>query len=158
MSISVMTLVWRTAPYQGNALLALLALADWSDDKGVSWPAVETLAKKSRQSERQAQRVLHRLATDGFLKIVQRHGTSSRYVINIHKLEGCHGVTPDKRRQRGDIDGAQMSPYTSLEPSLKAYRGIPKCKSCNDTQKIRVMGTGVEDSVEPCGACQVAVV
>jgi hypothetical protein len=153
MSISVMTLVWRSAPYQGNTLLALLALADWSDDKGMSWPAVETLAKKSRQSERQAQRVIHRLETDGYLKIFKRAGTSSRYVINIHRLEGCQNVTGEKRAKRGDIDGAQMSPNTSLEPSLKASLRNPNCKTCGDTKTVRVMSSGQPDEIQRCGAC-----
>lgn len=121
-----MTLVWRSAPYQGNTLLALLALADWSDDKGVSWPAVETLARKSRQSDRNIQRVLHSLRRDGFLKIAERKGTSSKYTINIHRLEGCHGVTPAKSSKASDKvseNSDRMSPYTSLEPSLDSYTG-----------------------------------
>ena len=34
MSIKVMTTVWAEAPYQGGALLILLAMADWADENG----------------------------------------------------------------------------------------------------------------------------
>lgn len=130
MSIDVMTLVWRRAPYQGNTLLALLALADWSDDEGVSWPAVLTLAKKSRQSERNMQRVLHSLQRDGFLKIVERKNTSSKYTINLHRLSGCQIVIPVKSRKSSDkvseIAGQDVTLYVN-EPSLKAYSPEIRC-------------------------------
>lgn len=50
MSVKVQALIWEHAPYRGNTLIAFLALGDWSDDEGVSWPKMATLAKKSRQS------------------------------------------------------------------------------------------------------------
>ena len=36
MSIQVMTAVWAEAPYEGGALIVLLALAAWADDESVA--------------------------------------------------------------------------------------------------------------------------
>lgn len=124
MSISVMNLVWQNAPYQGNTLVALLALADWSNDDGISWPALKTLARKSRQSARHLQRVLHRMEQDGVIAITERHGNSSVYRINIHRLEGTPKCPTRQKKHRGATSCPKrqdkMSPNTSIEPSVEA--------------------------------------
>lgn len=235
MSISVMTLVWRYAPYSGRTLLALLALADWSNDEGSSWPSLAKLAKKSRQSERNIRYSLRKLERDEVLSIRHRHETSSVYLINLNKLASfeVHAViygpcwycgdknagtvdhqiplvkggkekgnlvpacskcncskgkstVEEFRARRGGIkffgelypqffEGAnfapaktsrtrgqktaeykpEIAPNTSLEPSVKATRRIlanpnPKCATCYDTGKIRVMSKGQPDEIENC--------
>lgn len=88
MSIKVMNLVWQNAPYRGNTLLTLLALADWSNDDGICWPKVEQLATKSRQSIRSAQYAVDELCQDEILAMVRNPGRGNRneYVINLQKL------------------------------------------------------------------------
>jgi len=109
MSIAVMTAIWKHAPYQGNYLLTLLALADWSDDSGFSWPAVETLAKKSRQSERNCRYVLRELEKDQAI-VSKVKNDKDGYQINISGIEGgkvCPTKEPSKR-------GGKRSPKVSL--------------------------------------------
>ena len=48
MSIKIMTRVWDNAPYEGNKLLILLALADFADEDGQCWPSQAVLASKAR--------------------------------------------------------------------------------------------------------------
>lgn len=69
MSIRVMTQVWANSQQSGGALLILLAIADFANDDGSAYPSVETLAKKARMSERNAQYVLRKLVDDGELAI-----------------------------------------------------------------------------------------
>jgi hypothetical protein len=65
-------LVWQRAPYRGEVLLVLLALADWSDDEGYCWPKVMKLALKSRTGRSTAQRALAKLEEDGMIEILTR--------------------------------------------------------------------------------------
>lgn len=140
MSIHVMNLVWSKAPCQGNTLLALLALADWSDDSGKSWPSVETLAKKSRQSERNCRTVIRVLESQKLISVQERDGHSSLFVINLELLGG-QSLPPAKKSMRGGLrrkslpNSAEIfAPYTSIytpqdqkqpsgNPSL--FEGIP---------------------------------
>jgi len=69
MSIRVMSQVWEIYPGSGSELLAMLALADWSDDNGKCYPSMSSIAKKTRLSRSQARRVVHQLIDDGFLVV-----------------------------------------------------------------------------------------
>lgn len=80
-----MTLVWdRARQYEGGTLLALLALADWSDDEGRCFPSRTQLGEKSRLTERQTYNVLKRLEDDGVLQrtgeVAVRDGAGWRFV------------------------------------------------------------------------------
>jgi hypothetical protein len=82
-----MTLVWEHSSQDGNALLLMLALADFADDHGVAFPSVERLAKKSRMSERNAHYVIKGLVEAGELSVERgaggRKGTN-RYQILVN--------------------------------------------------------------------------
>lgn len=122
MSISVMNLVWKNAPFQGNTLIALLALADWSDDDGKSWPSVATLAKKSRQSESNCHTVIRKLKKSGVLKIVERDGSSNLFIINMDML-GVQSLHPAKTGKRGGhrVQSLTPLPPQSLHPDTSLY-------------------------------------
>jgi hypothetical protein len=60
-----MTRVWDHAQAEGGALLALLALADFTDDEGYCWPKVPEIARKARLSERGTYDVLASLEATG---------------------------------------------------------------------------------------------
>ena len=92
MSIRIMSAVWEHAPVDGGSLLVLLAMADFANENGICWPAIPTLAKKARLSERQVQRVLHDL--------------EDAKLIMVDKGTGPHGVNTYKVLARGD----KMSP------------------------------------------------
>ena len=128
MSVDVMSAVWKHAPYSGNTLLTLLALADWSDDAGLSWPSVEKLSGKTRQSERNTRYTLRKLEADGFVTQEHRKDTSSLYRINLAKLYSGRGVNfaggGGQILQGGGQNAtepvSQIAPYTSLDTSVKA--------------------------------------
>jgi hypothetical protein len=83
-SIRVMTAVWSEAPYEGGALLVLLAMADWADDCGYCWPSVRTLAKKSRQTERNVRKCVGRMKRDGAISVKPNGGPHS---TNLYKIK-----------------------------------------------------------------------
>jgi hypothetical protein len=150
MSIKIQSRVWETSKQSGGSLLVLLALADFANDDGYSFPSVGTLARKSRLTERQVQRVLSKLVGDGELLVFPKSGAkqqgdgggfTNQYKI-IFKTEGCNNVTPDKggvtfKTERGDITGGRgvtpMSPKPSGEPSgepsISFVDSIDECDS-----------------------------
>ena len=98
MSIAVMTKVWASYPGAGSELLAMLALADWADDNGNCYPSMSAIAKKIRLSKSQAQRVVHGLIDDGYLKVTANAlggaPTQTRnYRIALDRLTGSAHAT-----------------------------------------------------------------
>jgi hypothetical protein len=95
-SISVMTAVWAASQQAGTDLLMMLALADFSDDQGNSFPSVSTLASKCRMTARNANYILSRLQAAGELEIHLNQGWkgSNRYRIRLEGLKPIAGVKP----------------------------------------------------------------
>ena len=69
MSVKAMTYVWENSPYNGNALIVHLALADHCDDQGICWPSQKYLADKCKISVRQIRRIIHQMITENYLFI-----------------------------------------------------------------------------------------
>jgi hypothetical protein len=89
MSIRVMTVVWDSGLCSGNELLTLLALADWSNDNGLSWPNLASLGKKTRQSERNVRYTLRQLETAEILAVAPVESGRRHYQINLENLQGA---------------------------------------------------------------------
>lgn len=89
MSIAIIELVWQKSKAQGSDLLALLAIADFSNGDGESWPAVDTLATKARIGRRGIQYCLQRLVSLGELSIAVGDGPRgcNLYTVNVATLE-----------------------------------------------------------------------
>lgn len=122
-----MTLVWSRAPYNGSTLLILLALADWANDEGVAWPAMDRLAKKARIDKRSARRVIRRLEKEGILVIEEGGGRSkqNRYFIQLKRVANCPPLRElnedNEGAERGTSDAQKRVPVSSdplVDPSL----------------------------------------
>lgn len=124
MSIRVMTKVWEGAPVSGGKLLILLALADFSNDDGESWPSIATLGTKARLGERQTQNALKELEDEGLLhRRVQAgpHGVN-RYIIQTENCGGANtaGVQKSAEGVQFPAQGVQpTAPEPSVEPSVE---------------------------------------
>lgn len=112
-------MVWADESIKSKSeLLVLLAIADHCNDQGLCWPSIETLAKKSRISQRQTQRLLENLFSRGKLTLDYNAGPKGTNVYGLD-VGGCHGVTPDKSvpvmspEVRGDTGVPVMSPEPS---------------------------------------------
>lgn len=63
--------VWAHSQAKGNALLTLLAIADFLNrETHLAWPSVETLAKRTRQTERNVRYSLKSLRESGEISVV----------------------------------------------------------------------------------------
>lgn len=137
MSIKVMVKVWDCPGIGGGSeLLAMLALADWSDDEGRCWPSMASIAKKTRLSRSQAQRIVHQLIEDGFLSVIGNKnggapGMSRQYRISIAKLTGSTHATGRTEEADGSHPcaetGSTHATQTVIEPSIE-----PSEKQCAD--------------------------
>lgn len=93
MSIKIMSYVWDGFPATGSELLAMLALADWCDDRGGSlYPSVKAVGEKIRVGEKHARNILHKFEDERYLAVVGNHlggkaGTTREYRLNIGKLK-----------------------------------------------------------------------
>lgn len=90
MSVMTSAAVWRGSQHSGSALLMMLAIADFSDDKGVAYPAVSTLAEKTRMKPRNANYLLSELQASGELVIKIGAGPrgTNLYRIALDRLCG----------------------------------------------------------------------
>jgi Helix-turn-helix domain len=83
MSIEATNAVWRYSRQKSGNLLVLLALADYTNNDGIAWPAVSTLALKARMSKRNAQRCGRALEKAGELQICQNQGRKGSNIYRI---------------------------------------------------------------------------
>ena len=132
-----MSRVWETSAQQGNALLLLLAIADFANDDGVAFPAVETLARKARVGESTAHRILRHLADAGELAIevgAGRKGTNLYRVVHAAGQQTTllpRGATAGRGPESGPVPPATrrgakttpegvppVTPEPGTEPSL----------------------------------------
>ncbi len=127
MSIKLMSAVWENGPEDKAELIVLLALADFANDAGDCWPAMPTIGKKARMSERNARRVIRKLEDDGYIKTVPGGGRygCSQYRINPDKMSPGQNVptgqneqeTRTKRAGNPDIAMSAEPSLTIKEPS-----------------------------------------
>ena len=134
MSVKILSMVWEGFPGGGSELLAMLALADWSDDAGRCWPSIPAVARKVRLSPDQARRVVHRLIESDFLSVTAGKtggGSSRRYQIRLDRLTPCTHATPCADARGG----------TRASPPLAPMQGHPlhsyASRTVIDTSEIR---------------------
>lgn len=103
MSIKVMTRVWDYCPQQGEALLVMLAMADWCNDEGECHPSVSKLATKARITVRSVYRVLNKLETDDEIEIEVGGGRGKTSVYRLPKYTAA--PRPELRANGDDMSG-----------------------------------------------------
>lgn len=83
MSVKVTSRVWETSQQSGAALLLLLALADFSDDDGYSFPEIPALAGKARVTDRGAKGIIAHLERSGEIAVNRGAGRGIRSVYRV---------------------------------------------------------------------------
>lgn len=111
-----MTLVWEKSRNKRTAMLLLLAIADHAHDDGKgAYPGIDSLARKTRQTDRNVQLLLKTLADSKELIIREGegpHGTNL-YEINVSLLRSYPDWDQndaDDETERTDVQGENFSP------------------------------------------------
>jgi hypothetical protein len=139
MSIKVAIHVWERYPGGGSEMLLALALADYAHDDGNNiFPSVETLAKKTRQSERTVQKQLGIMRESGWLEVVARP-KGGRYPT-VYRINPVW------------LSGADSAPLAvqKLHPSVHV-------EGCNSERSgVQETTRGVQQLVHPTGEAATA--
>lgn len=99
MSIKIMSWVWENGPSDPTERLIMLALADYSNDEGVSYPSMIGLAEKACVTERGARGIVRRLEGQGWLEIKTGGGRGGK---NVYRITGCKPGTPNPESETGN--------------------------------------------------------
>jgi hypothetical protein len=86
MSIRVLTQVWDSDRLKGTELLVLLCLADYANDEGICWPSIGKIAMRTRQSPRNARRLIERLEKKKIIERQLRADDTTLYRIKFKAL------------------------------------------------------------------------
>ena len=133
----VLTWVWKKAPVTDpTCLLVLASLADQANDDGYCWPSVASTAKRCRISDRQVQRWISHLVSEGLLEVHPRSGTSNMYRIlggDVHDTPGVTPMTPHPRHPRHPNHKEPSKNQSSDAASQKVT--CPYCKRRTDPSK-----------------------
>jgi hypothetical protein len=118
MSIQMISAVWENSPHESGTLLVQLAMADYANHNGECWPAVATLARKARLSDRQVQRCIAELLETKQIEFIRKStckGETNRYRMLVPSSMSPQ-VSGDIPRLEG-VTLASHKPSTE-EPSL----------------------------------------
>lgn len=90
MSVHAMAWAWQAPGLTSNEVLVLVALADHASDTGRAWPAMSTIARKSRLHRATVFRILRRLEQQGLITPVSTRGgrssTTGQGRTNVYQL------------------------------------------------------------------------
>jgi len=115
MSIKLMTEVWEHADAKGCQLLLLLALADYADDRGRSYPAIRTLAKKTRMTRRGVQKALSELELHGLITIKAGAGPKGCHVFTLGRTARQGGANCETQKGRTQFAQSVIDPSEKRE-------------------------------------------
>lgn len=122
MSIRAVAWVLDRSPAEGTDLLVMIALADFADESGLSWPSVRRLAHRARVSERTARRALRNLEAIGQVTTDGGGGrASNRYRLTFADPLPLPGSTPVNL---AGVPG-QADPRSDSPPRTQLRPGTP---------------------------------
>ena len=153
-----MSLVWENSRARGTSLLVMLALADWaSDDGGNIYPAIETIAKKTRISVRAVQYEIRKLTDLGELTFgSQSHinPTGQRtndYRINVQALQkGVQNLHPLDEKGVQILRGANFAGCNPASKGVQPIAPNPSYPSLDtDTEQETASASGASPAAQP---------
>lgn len=107
-----MSKVWeKAATDDPSTLLVMLALADWANDDGVCWPAIDSIAEKCRISGRTAQRIIKELEDADLLEVTRKRGRTHTNTYRI-KVPTCQVLFDLKGANESPIDDEKVTNET----------------------------------------------
>ncbi|HEN3407253.1 TPA: conserved phage C-terminal domain-containing protein [Yersinia enterocolitica] len=152
MSVKLSSYVWDGCAAAGMKIskVAIMArLADFSNDEGVCWPSVTTIARQIGAGESTVRTALAEFETDGWLsKKARRAGNrnaSNVYQLNVAKLKAAAHASesdtskPDGSKSDGSkFDGSESGNNGTFDPPESG--GDPSVNSTPDPSNKNTFG------------------
>ena len=149
MSIEASNAVWKYSRQKSGPLLVLLALADYINTEGNAWPAVSTLAHKTRMSKRNAQRCLRTLVKAGELEIQKNQGRRGSNIYRIRLLNNESNSCD--AHVTGDAGVAKAVSSASPTGDISVAQSVSEPKK--ERTPIVPKGDDVDFWIEVCFKC-----
>jgi hypothetical protein len=137
MSVEATRTVWAHSRQHGEALVVLLAIADFTNADGIAWPAASTLAAKSRVCTQSLWRIIKRLEADGEIETERGGG---RTLTNRYRITG------NSRFGNSDFGHSVSKTMVSQQENSR----FTYTKQCDESDPIR------NEPLEPLEATDVA--
>jgi DnaD/phage-associated family protein len=135
-SVSIMQKVWSNDKHSGSDLVVMLFLADKSDDNGISWHGIDSIAKHARITKRSAIRSIEKLEATGDVYVERSKGRAHTnvYVITIGRtVPELSGILANKFNyamsqavkiasetlKKGDISGINSDAHVTFTEDIK---------------------------------------
>jgi hypothetical protein len=137
MSVKLIARVWAHSQRKDGELLVMLALADFANDAGESWPSIPVLAAKARLTDRQARRVLIKLEQAGEIRCVKSNGGRNRrnhYFICLS--ENPDNITLTKLQGKNNTVTSDRKTLTSTPGALIRHRSVNKKDATEPTDSL----------------------
>jgi len=131
MSIKIMSDVWKHSNRKNGELLLMLALADFSNDQGESWPSLKNLAQKARLSKEQLCKVLKKLERTGEIRRERSTGgynRRTRYFINLSPREHSEENTVKKDQCQNNSVLGDTKTVSSSSHAINRHRTVKSGK------------------------------
>lgn len=111
MSIEATTAVLHHSQAEGTAKLVMWGIANHHSDAG-AWPAISTLAKYARVSERRVQQIIRELEDMGEISIDEQGGFGTQYKTNRYWIlvqcpEDCDGSLSHSTGVKSGVPGVK---------------------------------------------------
>lgn len=151
MSIEASQAVWKHSKHKSGGLLVLLAIADHVNEEkgGIAWPAVSTIAQKTRMSVRNVQRWLNALQRTGELEVQRNKG---RCGSNVYKI--CVPATePGDHDASGTDDAGVAEPVTQVSPSSGTGATQSVSESLIESTPVVPKGDDTDFWIKVCFDC-----
>ena len=135
MSIEAITAVLHHSESEGTAKLVMWGIANHHSDSG-AWPAISTLAKYAKVSERRVQQIIRELEDMGEIQIDEQGGMgegqykTNRYWILVRCPADCDGSLHHKTGVKSGASGVKSG---AVRGEIQSHSGVkpvsPESKS-----------------------------
>lgn len=143
MAVEYIAAVWQISPYSAEKLLVQLALADWSNLVGESFPSHTEIASKARITKRRSISIIGQMIADGELNKLAAGGGAghrNRYQFAAKYRDAVVQISQDwlsKRQQKGDTKSPNYGDTASPNQSRKDDATSPNKSDTMSPKKIK---------------------
>lgn len=139
--------------HKGGALLVMLMIANCANEDGSdAFPGIERLARDTRMTSRQVQRIIQTLEKSGEIAIRRSQGRFPNHyafpVMNKSNPDKVSGLNPDKMSpsEKSDSDISDTNPDISDTNPDIAMSSDPSVERSVEPSLPRARGNGVESA------------